>query len=335
MEFYGSDKDGLVCAYRFLPGVAAAAVSAEEVANHLAQQEDGDVIAGFLWLHFSTSNAASERWLREHLNLPDGFYDSLPESSSSTRVEREGDHLVAVFHDVQLELGYDASEVSTVSLSADRSVLVTARLRPLRSLDRLRASIRSGESFRSTAELLAHLLRDQADVLMDVVRKATVQVDTIEDHLLANRISFRRSELGALRRTLVRFQRLLAPEPAALFRLLTRPPSWIGEEDLQDLRQAAEEFSAAVADSAALVERVKLLQEELAAYINEQNNRSLFLLTIFTVLALPFNVIGGLFGMNVGGIPFAQHQHGFAMIVVLLLGFTALAGAVAFRRRGD
>jgi Mg2+ and Co2+ transporter CorA len=37
--------------------------------------------------------------------------------------------------------------------------------------------------------------------------------------------------------------------------------------------------------------------------INEQNNRSLFVLTTVTVLALPINIIAGLLGMNVGGIP--------------------------------
>ena len=31
---------------------------------------------------------------------------------------------------------------------------------------------------------------------------------------------------------LVRLQRLLAPEPAALFRLLNRPPSWIADADV-------------------------------------------------------------------------------------------------------
>ena len=75
---------------------------------------------------------------------------------------------------------------------------------------------------------------------------------------------------------------------------------------MQDLRESAEEFSTAVADSAALVERIKVLQEELAALLNERSNRTLFILTVVTVLALPFNVIGGLFGMNVGGIPFAE-----------------------------
>ena len=36
-----------------------------------------------------------------------------------------------------------------------------------------------------------------------------------------------------------RLQRLLAPEPAALFRLLQRPPAWMAEDDAQELRDAS------------------------------------------------------------------------------------------------
>jgi zinc transporter len=131
----------------------------------------------------------------------------------------------------------------------------------------------------------------------------------------------------------VRLQRLLAPEPAALFRLLNRPPGWLGEQDQQDLRQAAEEFSAAVADSAALGERVKILQEELSALVGERSNRTLFVLTVVTVLALPFNVIGSLFGMNVGGIPFAAYELGFWIVVILVTIFTVLVGLWAVGKR--
>jgi zinc transporter len=109
-----------------------------------------------------------------------------------------------------------------------------------------------------------------------------------------------------------------------------RPPAWLGEEDQQELRQAAEEFSTAVADSAALGERVKILQEELAALIGERSNRTLFVLTVVTVLALPFNVIGGLFGMNVGGIPFADSPAGFWLIVLLVGASTTAVALWAF-----
>jgi zinc transporter len=104
---------------------------------------------------------------------------------------------------------------------------------------------------------------------------------------------------------------------------------------VQELRQSTEEFAAVLGDMTALQERIRLIQEEIAALVAEQNNRSLFVLTIVTVLALPFNVIAGLFGMNVAGIPLAEHRHGFWIVVSVVSVFTALVGWVAFNRRRD
>ena len=98
----------------------------------------------------------------------------------------------------------------------------------------------------------------------------------------------------------MRFQRLLAPEPAALFRLLHRPPTWLSREVVQDLRQFTEEFTVVLNDLSSLTERIRLLQEELGAKLMEQNNRTLYTLTVITVLALPINIVAGFFGMNVG-----------------------------------
>jgi zinc transporter len=50
------------------------------------------------------------------------------------------------------------------------------------------------------------------------------------------------------------------------------------------------------------------------------------------VLALPINMVAGLFGMNVGGIPLAQYDHGFLVIVGLLMAVTALLAYLAFGR---
>jgi zinc transporter len=208
-----------------------------------------------------------------------------------------------------------------------------ARLRPLRSVDRLRGVVKSGKGFRSSAELLAQLLQDQASVLVDIVRESSARIDRIEDKLLERRIPLGRVELAALRRTLVRLQRLLAPEPAALFRLLNRPPDWIAGEDFEDLRRAAEEFSTVVADSVALVERIKILQEEMTATVTEQTNRTLFTLTFVTVLALPINLVAALFGMNVGGVPLSESRHGFLVVATGLAALTALLAYLAFGRR--
>jgi zinc transporter len=332
---FGSDQYGLVWGYLFQEERPSRPVDCDTAVRLLRDPDAMNRPGEFLWLHFSLSNAAAERWIRQNLSLPEAFHTALHESVGATRLEQEGEALIAVLHDVLFEFRYDASEVSTVCLCVQPRVMISARARPLRSLDRLRATVKSGEAFGSPVALLAHLLRNQADGMVDIVRQTTARVDGIEDQLLRHRVSATRGELAGLRRMLVRLQRLLTPEPAALFRLLSRPPAWMIEEDAQMLRQAAEEFATAVADSGALVERIRLIQEELAAILNEHSNKILFLLTLATVVALPFNVIAGIFGMNVGGIPLAQHRHGFAIVILVVAIVTALAGIVLLRRQRD
>lgn len=326
---YGSDQSGLICAYLFTGQEAGKALRSDEVLQYLDQAQN---LAPnhFIWLHFNLANASTEKWLREHSQSPEEFYESLHQGSRSTRIEHADQHLIAVVNDVLHDFSFDPSEIATLWLNVSRNMMISARRKPLKSVDHLRNAVNAGEIFHSPMELLTHLLRDQADVLTGIVRDATTRIDEVEDHLLAERLSRKRANLGELRRLLVRLQRLLAPEPAALFRLLQKPPAWMADKDVHELRQSTEEFSVVLSDMASLQERIKLLQEEIAAHVGEQNNRSLFVLTIVTVLALPINITAGLMGMNVGGIPWAQDENGFWIVVVLVSLITAI-GAWAAR----
>jgi len=327
---YGSDKNGLVCGYLFGRGAPQSIAAADAAAWLRERKAAADE---FLWLHFNLANTASEKWMREHAALPDEYYESLHEGSRSTRIEQAGNTLVAVVNDVLRDFSFEPSDISSVCLSVDHALVISARRKPLQGVERLRQAIRDGESIASPVALLIHLLRDQADVLTRIVRDATLRVDQIEDKLLAGTLQPKRAGLGALRRVLVRLQRLLAPEPAALFRLLQRPPAWVAAADRQELRESSEEFAVVLSDMAALQERIKLLQEELAAAVNEANNRSLYVLTIVTVLALPINLIAGLLGMNVGGIPLADDADGFWIIASIVAAFTVIAGWLALRKQ--
>ncbi|MDF1824776.1 MAG: transporter [Verrucomicrobiales bacterium] len=330
---YGSDEQGLVWAYSFRPGEAGEPITGDEAARILSGKQGEE--SAFIWLHFSLSNAAAAPWMRENLALPDAYFDDLNETVGATRIEQNENTLVAVVHDILFDFTFDPSAIATLRLCIGPRFMVSARMRPLRSVDRLRSSVRSGEPFRSPADMLGVLMTDQADVLVQVIRRTTGKVDKIEDSLLANRISSNRKDLSNLRRTLVRLQRLLAPEPAALFRLLSRPPAWISGPDLQELREATEEFSTAVQDSIALTERIKILQEELYALTTEHSNRTLFVLTLVTVLALPVNLVAGLFGMNVGGIPLAENQAGFFIVVGILVTVTTFLAVRALGKWSD
>jgi zinc transporter len=331
---FGNDLTGLLCAYRFNAEGQAQPLTGDEVTVWVQNMAQANATE-FVWLHFNLSHTTSEKWLRRQLTLPDEFYEALREGTRSTRIEYADDSLIAVLNDVLYDFTFDASEISTLYLSVNPRVLVSARSKPLRSIDLLRSAVKRGVLFRSPVELLIHLLQDEGDVLVGIVRDVGRQVDQVEDQLISGKLEGNRGRLGNLRRLLVRLQRLLAPEPAALFRLLNRPPTWMATHDVRELRQSTEEFATVLQDMASLQERIKLLQEEIAAEINEQNNRSLFVLTIVSVLALPINIIAGLLGMNVGGVPLAQEPNGFWIIVGIIAVFTGVAASWAFRSKRD
>jgi len=329
---YGTDSNGLICGFLMHPDASATELDSATAAQWIATQAQ-ERSEDFLWLHFNLGHTATEKWLAQHAALPEEFFEGLREGTHSTRIELVESSLLAIVNDVHYDFSFEASEISTLWLCVNQRFVITARRRPLRSIDKLRTAVKAGEIIRSPLELLIHLLRDQADVLVSIVRNVTTRIDQVEDKLLEGKSGLTRAGLGSLRRLLVRLQRLLAPEPASLFRLLQHPPQWIDEADAMELRQSTEEFSVVLRDMTALQERIKLLQEEIAAHVNEENNRSLFVLTIVTVLALPINIAAGLLGMNVGGIPLAQHAHGFWIVVALILGFTGIAAWWAFRHK--
>ena len=215
IQNYGADQTGLVWGYRMHVAAPPEVINSTQLMAALL-----DVVsradAGFLWLHFNLSHASAERWLREHAKLPSEFFEALHQGSRSTRIELVDESMIAVVNDVLHDFSFDPSELSTLWLSLTPKLVISARKKPLKSVDRLRQAVQSGVRLQSPVALLTHLLRDQADVLIGIVRDAVEKVDMIEDALLAGRLNRKRMNLGALRRVLVRLQRLMAPEPAAL-----------------------------------------------------------------------------------------------------------------------
>ena len=220
---YGSDRHGLICGFVFAAGSTGRAVSLDEARAWLARP-DSDAASAFVWLHFNLADASAERWMRSELALAPAFFDALHAGSRSIRIEDAADHLIAVVNDVAYEFSFEPSEIATLWMAVGPRLAVSARTHPLRSIDRLRQAVKDGGRFGSSMALLNHLLDDQGDVLVRIVREATLQVDAVEDSLQLGRLQRKRAELGKLRRLLVRLQRLLAPEPGALLRLLRQPP---------------------------------------------------------------------------------------------------------------
>ncbi|MEN9419351.1 MAG: hypothetical protein RI988_2971 [Pseudomonadota bacterium] len=320
--------DGLICGYAFTPRLPAREIgSAAEAAALIDAATEG-----FIWVHLNLSHAATVHWLRAHAGLSERFHEEIEGGSRSARIDRDGEGLLAVLNDVTYDFEFGARDVETLWMSVRQRLVVSVRKRPLRAVDHLRNDVRAGARLDNSIDLLDRLMQLQADELQRILRASSERLDDVEDEVLSAHQVLPVRELAGMRRLLVRLQRLLTPEPAALARVIARPPGWMGDQDVPHLTQAYEEFTLVLRDIAALQDRVRLLQDECSTRLAEQTGRSVFTLTMVTVLALPINLISGMFGMNVGGIPLADHTSGF-LLMVLAIG--CVTGVIAWlvRRR--
>lgn len=67
-----------------------------------------------------------------------------------------------------------------------------------------------------------------------------------------------------------------------------------------------------------------------SARTNEKMNRLIYLLTIISAIFLPLNLVVGFFGMNTGGLPFAEGDFGTLKAVLLMLSLMVSTSAVLY-----
>ena len=69
-----------------------------------------------------------------------------------------------------------------------------------------------------------------------------------------------------------------------------------------------------------------MLHEEIAGRTAEATNRNLYFVSLLTAIFLPITLITGIFGMNVGGLPWVDEHTGFLWVfgIMLLTALTSL-----------
>ena len=100
--------------------------------------------------------------------------------------------------------------------------------------------------------------------------------------------------------------------------------SWLQPDDKAYLREVSDRTTRFVEDLDAARERAGVVQDELNSRISDQMNRTMYLLTVVAAVLLPPSLLTGLLGINVGGMPGADHPMSFAVVVVLIIAIAVV-----------
>ncbi|HZP07898.1 transporter [Methyloceanibacter sp.] len=303
----GETLPGLVFAFRFTSD------GAEELPVEKPIDETPD---GWLWLHFNLADARACRLIKGGLWLPAVARDLLVSPDEHQQINVSGACLYGVFADLVCDLDGLTEEIGFLHFALSDKLLVTGRRRSLSAVNATRKIVHGGASFSSPAALLQALIEQVVDSIDRYADDAAAKLDRIEEKIVADDVYEGRRVLGRIRRATVRLHRQLV-----IFRaLLHRFELDLAGKLTLDLAPArlGQRIEWLDAEIVSLRDRAHLLQEEVTMKTAEQTNRNLHVLAVVTTLFMPASLIAGIFGMNVGGLPFVQDSNGFwwAMAIV-------------------
>lgn len=313
-NFHPRDSGGLIWGYRLTP---LSPIDLEE-----DPQQHGPV-----WLHLNLADSRARQWVSERAHLPEEAVDMLLDPHPRVRLAMQQGAVLGIVEDLHHDFQGDPEGFGELRFFVDRERVISARRHPLRSVDTLRHRLLQGDTLESTGQWLERLIEVLASSFADSVRELVDQVDRLEDDIVAGKSTQeQRATLASLRRLLVRFRRHVHADRQALSRM--RLPNASEPHSAAQRLAALEQLDAVAQDLDLIHERVRLLQEEVSGMLAEATNRNIYLLSIVTTALLPATLLTGIWGMNVGGLPWSESSHGFFWSSLSVVGSIALSLAL-------
>jgi magnesium transporter len=136
----------------------------------------------------------------------------------------------------------------------------------------------------------------------------------------------------SVRRSLVRFRRVLAPQRDVIGALSKREHGFISHKSLFYFRDVSDHIQREYESIESLRELAQSVMEVQLALVERQQNRVIQRLTVLSTVFLPLNFLTGFFGMNFESLPFEDARFLALSLVAMAMLPTALL--VWFRRKG-
>lgn len=257
-------------------------------------------------------------------------------------LEHEGG-LYLAFRGADLNPGGVPENLVAVRAWFDGKTVVTASRRPTRSVQDMVGRVQGGRVPEDAPALVFGLAKRLAFHLAPLQKEFEAALDRFEDELLAGdgtEHPHTDRELAALRRgVLILRRRVLALRRGVLpqIELLDdleedEPAPYVEDAHEHLLQEARQRFSRHLEDLDGKRDRTVLLAEEVVGLQEERTNRRTYVFTVVAGVFLPLGFVTGLLGINVGGMPGAEHPMAFWWVTA---GLTALGVALWLRLRGN
>lgn len=288
--------------------------SAQRVA--LTEAETHRNGSALVWLHIDGNSDDNMAWLREQSGIPAAAASALCAIETRPRATPLDDGVMVNLRGVNMNPDADPEDLVSIRLWAEAGRVLSVSYRPMLALDDLIAVVEAGK-VKDPGDLIVRLAEVLTIRLETPINDLADTVDRLEEDVIEGEMKSLRERIGRVRRTAIGLRRYISPQRDALSGLMLGRFAWLNDDDRIHIGEALNRVTRMVEELDSVRERAAVLTEQLADMRAESMNERNLVLTVAGTVFLPLTFLTGLFGMNVGGIPFGQHGTGFWAISAL------------------
>ncbi|MCY4333795.1 MAG: zinc transporter ZntB [Litoreibacter sp.] len=281
---------------------------AQPVEDPDATRADG---AAYRWLHFDINSEAAATWMRA--NLPAIPAAAMIQTETRPRSNAFGEGVLINLRGINLNTGAQEDDMVSLRMWLTEDLLVTGRFRRIFAMDDLVKMAADGKAPATPGGLVAEICEGLSGRIEDVSLKLEDDADNLEDDLLdMGHVDAMR--LAATRRKAIRLRRHIIPSRDAMHVLASPETPQIGPDESALLRESANRMDRSVEEILAVGDRLTAVADQLDAITANKIGRNSYILSVVAAIFLPLGFLTGLFGMNVGGMPWTAWPWGFLAI---------------------
>jgi len=301
-----------------------------------------------VWIDIQSEEEEELATVAAHFGLHELTIEDCLSPGHSPKLEDYGKYLFMIFRGLnpayaleEVEGREEDEEVeeeeytTAVAIYLSENYMITHRLREVPWLNTVGRQVKQVPE-QTIALGTARLAHRVIDVLIDRFTRGLTYfeelIDKIEDKAIESPESFDMSQVIELKRSMSTVRQIMRDQRVVISRLVNEP-SLVGNSQLQRYFKDVEDHAVAIINTMEKqIDNLVGLRDVYFAMTNVRLGDIMRILAVITTIAVPLNLVVGLYGMNFKAIPLLEDPRGFWVILVAMLA-VAILMLVFFRKK--
>lgn len=274
------------------------------------------------WQNMDYKDSETAGRLLQDYELDPTVVEALCDEDTRPRFFVQGNGMAMILRAVNLTSGTEDDDMISLRIWVDEDKIITLEHHNLKAIEDAMHHIEIMKGIKTPTQCFLKIATKLADDIAEVSLDINDRTDDLESEVidLDNLSDFElRGKLSSLRREIIDIRRYLAPQKDVFQNLQNEKIPFINNKNKAIVREISNSIIKAIEDLDYAKDHIAVYHEELQSKVSVNLSRTMYMMSIVTVIFLPLTLITGLLGINVSGIPFAESEYAFAAVCGIMV----------------